>query len=72
MWRTILLSKLGISILASLLIGGVCLTQPWRGVYTLTQTTQWIGVGVFFVVLGIIQVTVVYLLFRKKQFSSDE
>jgi hypothetical protein len=72
MWRTLLLGKLGISILASLLIGGTCLTQPWRGEYTLTQTTQWFGAGIFFGVLGIIQLLVVYLLLRKKRFSSTE
>ncbi len=65
MWRTILLGKLGISILASFLVGGVCLSQPGRGEYTLIQTIQWLGVGVFFVCLGIGQLMAVYFLIRK-------
>lgn len=67
MWRTILLGKLSISILASFAVGGVCLTQPWRNDYTLIESTRWIGVGVFFILLAIAQIVVTIILTKKKK-----
>jgi hypothetical protein len=65
MWRTILLGKLSISILASLVVGGVCLTQPWRHEYTIFESSSWIAVGVFFLLLAVAQIAVTYLLTKK-------
>ncbi len=65
MWRTILLGKLGVSILASLIVGGVCLSQPSRHEYTVLQASSWIGVGIFFLLLGIAQIVAIYLMTRK-------
>lgn len=67
MWRAILLGKLSVSILASLVVGGICISRPWRvAELTLSQSAQWIGVGSFFLLLGILQIVVVFLLTRKK------
>jgi hypothetical protein len=71
MWRTILLGKLSISILASAIVGAICVTQPGRGEYSAGQISQWIGLGVFFILLSIVQVVVIYFLFRKKPFARD-
>ena len=65
MWRTILLGKLGVSILASLIVGGVCVTQPWRNEYSIIQSTSWIGVGSFFLLLAVAQLAAIYFLTRK-------
>ena len=65
MWRTILLGKLGISILASLIVGFVCVSQPWRAEYTIGQASSWIGVGIFFLVLSICQILAVYLMTKR-------
>ena len=67
MWRTILLGKLSISILASLIVGGVCISQPWRNEFGIAQTSQWIGLGIFFIVLGIAQIAATYFLMKKKK-----
>jgi len=65
MWRTILLGKLSISIFASLAVGGVCVTQPWRHEYTVFESTGWIAVGVFFLLLAVAQIAVTYMLTKK-------
>ena len=67
MWRALLLGKLSISILASLVVGGICFARPWR-VEELTygQSAQWIGIGSFFFLLGLLQIAVIFLLTRKK------
>ena len=67
MWRTILLSKLAISILASLTVGGFCLTQPWRHEYPIVESTWWIGIGIFFLVLAVAQIAAAFLLTKKKK-----
>ena len=65
MFRTILLGKLGVSILASMVVGGFCVTQPWRNEYTMIESGSWIGVGVFFFVLAIAQIAAIYLMTRR-------
>lgn len=67
MWRALLLGKLTVSILATLVVGAACITRPWR-VETLTfsQSAQWIGIGSFFFLLAMLQITVIFLLTRKK------
>ena len=66
MWRAILLGKLSFSILASFVVGAVCVSQPWRNEYTWVGSARWIGIGVFFLVLGLIQIWVIYFLMKKK------
>jgi hypothetical protein len=65
MWRTILLGKLGVSIVASLVVGGVCISQPWRKSYTFLQSSSWVGVGAFFFLLALAQITAIYFMTRK-------
>ena len=66
MWRAILLGKMSFSILASFVVGVVCASQPWRGQYTWVGSARWIGVGVFFLALGLIQIWVIYFLMKRK------
>jgi protein-S-isoprenylcysteine O-methyltransferase Ste14 len=67
MWRAILLGKLAVSILASLVVGGVCALRPWRTEdLTWSQSAQWVGIGSFFLLLGLLQIGVIFLLTRKK------
>ena len=66
MWRTILLGKLAISILASIVVGALCVSRPWRVDLTVVESAQWMGIGIFFLVLAVGQVAVVFLLTRKK------
>ena len=65
MWRTVLLGKLGISILASLVAGGICVSVPWRRDLEMTESYQWFWIGVFFLVLAVCQVAVIFVLTRK-------
>lgn len=69
MWRSLLLGKLALSIVVSLLVGGYgiwCSQQP--GVSG-TEYSSWLGVGIFFLVLGVAQILMVPLMFRKKKFD---
>lgn len=66
MWRTLLLGKLSISILASFVVGGICVTQPSRHAYGMTESARWIGVGIFFLTLGAAQVAVIIFLMNRK------
>lgn len=67
MWRTILLGKLAISIIATFVVGAACASRPWRVELTMTETAQWIGIGVFFILLGLLQIATIYLLMRKSK-----
>lgn len=62
MWRSILLGKMSLSILASLVVGIVCLTVPWRQSLSTSALMQWLGMGVFFVLLAVGQIGVVWFL----------
>ncbi len=64
MWRTILLGKLGISIIATFVVGAACASRPWRVELTGVETMQWIGIGAFFILLGLLQIATIYLLMR--------
>ncbi|MFK7769386.1 MAG: hypothetical protein AB8B55_19340 [Mariniblastus sp.] len=65
MWRTILLGKLSISILASLIVGWICIGQPWQNEFGLLESSKWIALGVFFFLLGIGQIATIYFLMKK-------
>ena len=67
MWRSILLGKLTVSILASFIVGGFCIMQPRNVDLSVMESARWTGLGVFFLVLGVAQVVVVFLLFKKKK-----
>jgi len=64
MWRTILLGKLAISIIATFVVGAACASHPWRVELTTVETMQWIGIGAFFILLGLLQIATIYLLMR--------
>lgn len=65
MWRTILLGKLSLSIFASLVVGVICVSLPWREERDLLEDFRWIGLGVFFFVLAVMQVVAILMLFKK-------
>lgn len=64
MWRAILLGKLAISILATLVVGGLCASRPWRVEMPMMESARWIGIGAFFLLLAVLQVAVIYFLRR--------
>ena len=69
MWRSLLLGKLALSIVVSLLVGGYgiwCSRQPDL---SSTEYSSWLGVGVFFLLLGVAQIVMVPMMFRKKKFD---
>lgn len=67
MWRTILLGKMSISILASLVVGGICFMYPARNELGIAESAQWRGLGVFFLLLGIGQIAAIYFMMRRKK-----
>ena len=64
MWRSVLLGKLAISISATLIVGGLCASRPWRVEMPMLESAQWIGIGCFFILLAVLQVVVIFLLRR--------
>ena len=67
MWQKVLLGKLAISIVASLAAGGICIYQPWSDQETTwAESAQWVGIGVFFLLLGTLQLGVIGLLLRRR------
>ena len=62
MWRSVLLGKLAISISATLIVGGLCASRPWRVEMPMFESARWIGIGVFFILLAVLQVAVIYFL----------
>ena len=67
MWRAILLGKLSISILASLIVGAVCISQPSRDETGVIDTWKWIGLGVFFFLLALGQIASIYFMTKRKK-----
>ncbi len=67
MWRSIVLGKLIISIIASIIIGSICINASRQADETLASSTQWMLLGLFFFGLAISFSTVIFLLFRKKK-----
>ena len=65
MWRAILLGKLVISIIASAVVGGVCVTVARNPELTFVESLRWYGLGGFFFLLSVCFTVVVFLLFRK-------
>jgi len=67
MWRTIVLGKLIISIIASIIIGFICIVSARQPDQTIAASTQWWLLGFFFLGLAISFATVMYLLFYRKK-----
>ena len=67
MWRAILLGKLSVSILASIIVGVICVTRPSRVELELIESWRWTGLGVFFLVLASAQIAAIYFLMKKKK-----
>lgn len=69
MWRTILLGKLAVSILASVFVGGYCIQHARTENFDMVESLQWWAIGIFFLLLAVVQVGVVVLLNRKPKRS---
>ena len=69
MWRSLLLGKLAISIVVSLLVAGYAIWSSQKPDLSTSEYSSWMGVGIFFLVLGLIQLVMVPLMFRKKKFG---
>lgn len=67
MWRSILLGKMSVSILASFIVGWICITHPSRHEFSIGESARWIGAGLFFLFLGFAQIVVIYLLMKRKK-----
>jgi len=67
MWRSLLLGKLAISIGVSLLVGGYCMWSLQNPDLGRSEYFSWLGVGVFFLLLAVVQVAMVAIMFRKKK-----
>lgn len=65
MWRNYLLGKMSIAALASLIIGGVCISRPWRVPSPLSDSVGWLGTGAFFLILSVALLATIFVLFRK-------
>ena len=69
MWRSLLLGKLAISIAVSLLVGGYGIWNLQNSDLSRTEYYSWMGVGVFFFLLAIVQLVMMAMMFRKKKFD---
>jgi len=67
MWRSLLLGKLAISICVSLLVGGYCIWSLQQPALARSEYFSWLGVGVFFLALAVVQIAMVAVMFRKKK-----
>ncbi len=65
MLRILLLGKLTVSILASFVVGGICVSRPSRVELPVAESTRWTALGIFFLALGVVQIGVIYYLLRK-------
>ena len=65
MWRNYLLGKMFVAAIASLIIGAVCISRPWRVPGPLSDSLGWIGTGAFFLILAFGMVATIFVLFRK-------
>jgi len=69
MWRSLLLGKLAISVVISLLIGGYGIWYAQSQDLPAGEHSSWLGVGIFFLLLGAIQIVMAALMFRRKKFD---
>ncbi len=66
MLRKFLLGKMSVSILASLLVGAICLSQPCRNSYEFPESARWIGIGIFFLLLGLVLIVAMVLMLWRR------
>jgi phosphotransferase system glucose/maltose/N-acetylglucosamine-specific IIC component len=67
MWRSILLGKLLISIIASLIVCGICFRISRGAERTVAESGQWMLLSVFFLGLSVCFAIVIGLLFYRKK-----
>ena len=65
MWRNYLLGKMSVAAIASLIIGAVCISRPWRVPGALSDSLGWLGTGAFFLILAVGMAVTIFVLFRK-------
>ena len=68
MWRSLLLGKLALSVVISLLVGGYGIWASRNPDLSSSESSNWLGLGIFFLVLATFQVAMALLMFRKKKF----
>jgi len=69
MWRSLLLGKLAISIVVSLLVGGFSFWRLQNPDIPRGEYISWLSVGIFFLVLAVVQIVMIAFMFRKKKFD---
>ena len=69
MFRSLLLGKLAISVVLSLLMGGYSIWWSQTPDLTTTEYASWLGLGIFFLFLGAVQIAMAFLMFRKKKYD---
>ena len=67
MWRSIVLGKLIISIIASVIVGVICFSLSRGADKTVAQSGQWLLLSLFFFGLAICFSVVIFLLFYRKK-----
>ena len=65
MWRKYLLGKMLVVTLASLIIGAVCVSHPWRVPEPLSDSVGWLATGAFFLILSAGLLLTIFVLVRK-------
>ena len=69
MWRSFLLGKLAISIVVSFLVGGYGIWYTRSAEMEASEYYSWLGLGIFFLLLGAVQLAMALMMFRKKKFD---
>ena len=75
MWRSLLLGKLAISIVLTLALSGYSFYRVGgdsANSMTTSEYASWLGVGCFFLVLGLIQIGMIAVMFRKRRFDKGQ
>ena len=65
MWRSYLLGKLLVVSIASLIVGAICFSHPWRIPEPLSESIRWIATGTFFFGLAAGLLLTIFILVRK-------
>ena len=69
MWRSFLLGKLSISIVVSFLVGGYGIWCAQSPEIAASEFYSWLGLGIFFLLLGAVQLGLALMMFRRKKFD---
>ena len=65
MWRSFLLGKISVVTIASLIVGVICFSHPWRIPEPLPESIRWIATGAFFLGLSAGLLLTIFILVRK-------